>query len=206
MLKLTTLAAVLAVALAVVTVPLQAEETLWGGVRTTEADWDEDWFPNPLVDLPRSGRGGIHILYPEHGGKVAVDIRHSPSLYSLLEPSWRFDPAARERLLAAGHVLEQLTAVAYLEWSRHLDYDPGSVTVQVGSIGEYRCGDGSAAACHSPDFDMVILDGDWIADNYRKLAGGHPSLGDGAVLELLAVIMHEAGHQFGYENPHGMRH
>jgi len=84
--RLTTLATVLAAALAAVTVPLQAEETLWGGVRTTEADWD----------------------------------------------------------------------------------------------------------------------GDWIAGNYRKPVGGHAGLGDGAVLELLAVIMHEAGHQFGYENPHGM--
>lgn len=180
------------------------DEFLIGDAQSVEHDKSSNWFPNLHADLPRTSRDGIYISYPDHGGHVSVDMKYSPELFDRLEPLWRYDAAARQRLENASNVLWQIVNMSYMEWSKHLDYDHGKVIVLVGNTGDYNCGHGNSPACYSDFFDAVILDTNWIIENYFYLTSSNDFLRQGAIRELFAVIMHEAGHQFGYQNPTGM--
>ena len=151
------------------------------------------WYANPNIDLPRHGRDGLQVERPQ-GGAAIPRLNFSPFLNSRLEPTWRFDNNARARLDAAGLWLWQLANQAYLQWTRHLNYDPGSLAVQVGDLGGLTC-HGRGLACYDPNTDAVILSEDWIAQNYANLVRSVATDDAAAFLrvrdELFWVLTHE---------------
>ncbi len=92
-----------------------------------------EWYANPQIDLPRHGRDELHVERPQ-GGAAIPRLNFSPFLRDRLEPGWRFDNNALARLDFASLWLWQLANQAYLQWTRHLNYDPGSLAVQVGDL------------------------------------------------------------------------
>ncbi|MCY4243032.1 MAG: hypothetical protein OXD36_14980 [Rhodobacter sp.] len=185
-----------------------ASETHRGG-RLVNRNFDPrtGWYANPRVDLPRHGRDGLDVEMPPRGGAAALDIDFDPSLADRLEPGWRGGGAAADRLASAERALWTAANAAYLQWTRHLDYNPGPPAIQIGEVGDLDCGPNpNAIACHVEWTDgdsAVILSAAWIEDVYDALASGDDRFGEIAVQNLFAVITHEAGHQFGYENPRG---
>ena len=95
---------------------------------------------------------------------------------------------------------------AYMQWTHHLDYDPGSLTLQVGSHGSLTCHN-LRIACFVEGRDADVLDDDWIADNYEQIKHSvrtdNPDANWAVYDTLFIVLSHEAGHQFGYRNPSG---
>ncbi len=166
------------------------------------------WHANPQIDLPSHGRDGLRVERPSIGGAIVPFVQLSPRLQDSLEPGWRFDSNARGRLRFTGWLLWKLSNWAYTQWTRHLDYDPNILALQVGAQGSLNCHGGRARACYNPAVNAVILSDSWIIQNYSKLfisaiLGDEEGLGEVAQ-ELLWVMTHEAGHQFGYRNPAGI--
>ena len=87
-----------------------------------------------------------------------------------------------------------------------LDYDPGSLALQIGSHGNLSCHN-EGIACYVPSANSVVLNDAWIAANYAYLQYSLATADAEAfwtVYEhLFVVLTHEAGHQFGYWNPSG---
>ena len=139
------------------------------------------------------------------GGAAVADVQFTPWLRDRLEPGWRFDAAAVERLTITSVWLWQLANMAYRQWTRHLNYDPGSLDLQVGETSALACHTGSA--CYLPDRNAIVLRDAWLQTNYNNLIQGLTTGNDALVLkaveELFIVLSHEAGHQFGYMNPDG---
>ncbi|MCY4240135.1 MAG: hypothetical protein OXD36_00150, partial [Rhodobacter sp.] len=180
-------------------------ETHRGGKRFNDnGDLFTGWYAAPRLDLPRHGRGGLDVDMPERGGGAVPRITFGPSLAYDLEPVLRFrdSPDARARLEIAENVVWLVANEAYLQWTRHLDYDPGPRALQVGDVAGLDCGPG-AVACYSPADDRITLGTDWLRGVYANLWSGNDFLARGAAEELFFVLTHEAGHQFGYENPRG---
>ena len=162
------------------------------------------WYSNPRIDLPRHGRDGIHVDMPSQGGGAVAQVTVGPLLADRLEPGWQYNAAARERLALASGVLWTLANRAYLQWTRHLDYDPGPIALQLGEDDYLNCGHGSnALACYSSSRNAVVLRDRWLADIYEKLLSYRQDQSGEAIVELFQVLTHEAGHQFGYMNPDG---
>ena len=170
-------------------------------------------YANLQADLPRHGRDGILVERPLRGGAAVVQLVFAEGLSDRLEPGWRYDRNAERRLQTAEAVVEALASQAYMQWTRHLDYDPGHLALVIGSPGDY-CGGG--VACHSqrvsyvPDLDvyavldLVILDESWVEENYNALWRNSETEVIQAFREMFFVLSHEAGHQFGYHNPRGI--
>ena len=168
---------------------------------------DLEWYANPQVDLPRNGRYGLRVERPQ-GGAALARVSFSPSLRNRLEPGWRYDSAARARLEIASSLLWKLGSQAYMQWTRHLNYDPGSLALQVGSQGSLTCHN-THFACYVPSENAVVLSDRMIENVYRALWYSIET-NDSEVFEyvhdgLFFVLTHEAGHQFGYRNSHGTR-
>ena len=162
------------------------------------------WYANPRIDLPRHGRDGIHVDMPLQGGGAVARVKMGPSLADRLEPGWRYDSEASDRLELAAGVLWILANRAYLQWTRHLDYDPGPMALQLGEDGDLNCGHGSTIlACYSPSHNAVVLRDRWLAQIYENLVSYRQDRSSAAIMELFWVLTHEAGHQFGYMNPDG---
>ena len=169
-------------------------------------------YANLQADLPRHRRDGILLERPLRGGAAVVRLTFAEGLSDRLEPGWRYDSNARERLQTAEDVVEALASQAYMQWTRHLDYDPGHLALVIGSPGD-QCG---GVACHSqrvsyvPDLDvyasldLVILDETWVVENYNALWRNSETEIIQAFREMFFVLSHEAGHQFGYRNPRGI--
>ncbi len=186
--------------------PPAASRTLRGGeIVRGNTDVFSGWYANPRVDLPRHGRDGLSVDRPTRGGGAVPRITFAPSLAYDLEPVLRFGGSAdaEARLEIAQNVVWAAANKAYLQWTRHLDYDPGPRALRVGSVRGLDCGPG-AIACYSPSGDVIVLSSDWIRDVYANLWSGNDFLARGAVQELFLAITHEAGHQFGYENTGGV--
>jgi len=149
-------------------------------------------------------RTGFAWRGPRGAGVPEISI--DPSLSDRLEPGWRGNAAGEARLDAAENALWVAANAAYLQWTRHLDHDPGPLALQIGEVGGLDCGpDPDAIACHvtGGSGDTVILGADWIGDVYDDLTSGDDYFTRRAVQELFVVLTHEAGHQFGYRNPRG---
>lgn len=62
-------------------------------------------------------------------------------------------------------------------------------------------------ACYVPDENAVVLNDDWIAENYALLQYSVATANEEAIRavyeHLFVALTHEAGHQFGYMNPGG---
>ena len=140
------------------------------------------------------------MVLPERGGGGVPRITFSESLVSHLEPV--LSENAEVRLEIAENVVWLVANQAYLQWTRHLDYDSAPRALQFGDIGRLDCEPGSIA-CYFPDDDVIVLGTDWLRDVYANLWSGNDFLAQEAVEELFLVITHEAGHQFGYENHDG---
>ena len=168
----------------------------------------QSWYANPQIDLPQDGHDGLQVIRPAQGGAAFPALSLSPSLRDRLEPGWRFNSHARARLDYTGELLWTLANQAYLQWTRHLDYDPGSLSLQIGSHGNFTCHN-KGLACYLPNLNAVVLNDAWIADNYHTLKfaalTGNNQLAGRVVEELFVVMTHEAGHQFGYRNPDGTK-
>ena len=100
--------------------------------------------------------------------------------------------------------------MAYFQWTRHLNYDPGQLQLRVGYFPDdpHSVGFGGNIAYYDPERDVVVLTESIIIDNYRNLISGiwfEDEQRLAAVIQrLFLVISHEAAHQFGYENPDGI--
>lgn len=162
------------------------------------------WYANLHMDLPQDGQDGLQVERPQ-GGAAVPDMQFSPFLRDRLEPGWRFDDDALERLQITSLWLWQLANKAYLQWTRHLNVDPGLLEVQVGDPNIVTCH--SALACYVPALNAVILSDDWIATNYanliHSLATGNEAAYRQVAEHLFFVLSHEAGHQLDYMNPDG---
>lgn len=185
--------------------PQQRDSEIHRGAWLLGNNANLEWYANPQIDLPRHGRDELHVERPQ-GGAAIPRLNFSPFLRDRLEPGWRFDNNALARLDFASLWLWQLANQAYLQWTRHLNYDPGSLAVQVGDLGSLTC-HGRGLACYDPDSNAVILSEDWIAENYASFVRSLETEDIDAFLdvraELFWVLTHEAGHQFGYMNPGG---
>ena len=164
------------------------------------------WYASPQIDLPRDGRHGLVVIRPPQGGAAVPRVTFSSSLQDRLEPAWRYDNNALARLDLVERMIWVLANQAYMQWTRHLDYDPGSLALQIGSHGSLHCHN-VGIACYIPDRDAVVLSDDWIAENYHILWRAVATDNEAAFWtvhdSLFFVLTHEAGHQFDYENPHG---
>ncbi len=173
-------------------------------LQSRDSHW---WHANPQIDLPRNGQDGLIVERPPIGGAAIPLIRFSPRLQDSLEPSWRFDSLARDRLTFVGWLLWKISNWAYMQWTRHLDYNPNILALQVGNEGLINCHGGRVIACYNPFVNAVILSDSWFRENYIKLLLSYvfedKSNRDEVISELLWVLTHEAGHQFGYRNPAG---
>ncbi len=165
------------------------------------------WNVDPQVDLPRDGRGGLRVIRPEQGGASFIQPVFDPRLFDILEPARQFDRRAQQRIEDFAGVLWILYSQAYRQWTRHLDYDPGDLTLQIGRLPlSPDCGAGNLG-CYDPGNNIVILNEETIVRNYRRyldwLLTGNEVFADRAIQELFFVFSHEAAHQFDYQNPNG---
>ena len=172
------------------------------------SDFLRTWYASPEIDLPRDGQYGLAVERPAQGGAAFPRITFSSALRDRLEPDWRQDNNAQARLEFVSKMIWILANQAYMQWTRHLDYDPGSLTLQVGSHGSLTCHN-LGIACYVEGKDAVVLNDDWIADNYEQIKysarADNPNAFWAVYDTLFIVLSHEAGHQFGYTNPRGTR-
>ena len=164
------------------------------------------WYASPQIDLPRDGQYGLRVERPPQGGAAFPRITFSDSLRDRLEPGWRYDNNALSRLNLVSRMIWVLANQAYMQWTRHLNYDPGSLTLQVGSHANLTC-HGVGLACYLEDENAVVLNDVWLANNYEVFWHGVSTDNDeafwAAYTNLFLVLAHEAGHQFRYRNPGG---
>ena len=168
------------------------------------------WYANPNIDLPRHGRDGLQVERPSQGGASFPRLGFSEALRDRLEPYRHGDPVAEADIDLFALKVWTTASRAYLQWTRHLDYDPGSLTLQVGQVGDLTCHN-RGYACYNSTSNAVILNDAWIKSSYDAwiYALGYDSqenrkLWERINEELFFVLSHEAGHQFGYSNPDGM--
>ncbi len=168
------------------------------------------WYANPQLDLPQNNSEGLQVKRPSQGGGGFPALIFSDSLSDRLEPNWRRDDEAQDLLLAAEWMLWRAANQAYTQWTRHLDYDPGSLLLQIGDTRNLTCHN-RAIACYSPNENGVVLSTAWIENIYTDFKFGiytYLLTNDWSGIEevyeeLFYVLSHEAGHQFGYLNPNG---
>ncbi len=181
------------------------------GARIQEDNASLVWYANPQIDLPRHGRGGLQVQRPPHGGAAVAELQFSPIISDLLEPAWRYDTAAQERLVGSAILLQAVATRAYHQWTRHLNLDFNEpLTLQVGAEGRLNCGH-SASGCYiGGDIDAVVLSDRFLLDVHRELWRTIAQSPDTQIIDVPAVqalfhlISHEAGHQFAYYNSGGI--
>ena len=159
------------------------------------------WYANLQVDLPNDGQYGFNIERP-HRGKGWVKVNEDDALKHITDGA---ELLYDNTYLTGDEILSNTftwiyrlnTAIyrGYHQWLRHLDYDPGELTLRIGPI------DGIA---HYDSYnDWVMLDEDWLLNAYYYYSVGNTQQLKAVLEELTWVITHEAAHQFGYEHPNG---
>ena len=185
-----------------------AEERLLVGEFLYEDNSDilRNWYTNPEVDLPRDGQYGLRAERPAQGGAAFPRITFSDTLRNRLEPNWRHDENAEARLELVSRMIWVQANQVYMQWTRHLNHDPGDLTLQVGSHGSLDCHN-IGVACYIGDRNAVVLSDDWIAENYetlwRSVREGDADAYWDVQDHLFIVLTHEAGHKFGYTDRSG---
>ena len=167
-----------------------------------------NWYVNPLADLPINGQDELQVELSRPKGKYIITMKYKRGVLENLGvnsgatisndgsggPTRNSDEIKRFQ-----HFLWQTANQAYLQWARHLDYDPGSVTIIVGGI----CGENDLSiACYSLDRNEVILTSREVQKIYSWFRGGS-TFRERAKQRISAVLTHESGHQFKYSNPEG---
>ena len=171
-------------------------------LQESNIDFLNTWDASPQVDLPQNGSYGLQVTRPREGGASVQRFTFQPALAYQLEPILLLninDPGAIQRLQAAELLLVKAANAAYRQWTRHLNYDPGALTIEVGdNLPSYHNGN---IAYYDSLSDKVVLTTSWLIDKYAELRFGNM---DQAIQELFFVLSHEAAHQFGYSNPNGL--
>ena len=168
------------------------------------------WGADPMQRLPENGTVGLTVQRPQ-GSTVIIRERYPESrdgLYRRLEPVLRHDPenaAAKDRLNRVKAFITNTVRTAYKQWARHLDRPQQRVSLALGESFPTTCH--GAFACYVPSANEVILSNAWLVNNYRNIwraASRNDVAGlESVYAELLWVVTHEAGHQFGYRHPRG---
>ena len=168
------------------------------------------WGADPMQRLPANGTAGLIVERPQ-GSTVIIRERYPESrdaFYRRLEPVLRHDPenaAAKDRLNRVKAFVTNTVRTAYKQWARHLDQPQQSVSLALGESFPTTCH--GSLACYVPSSNEVILSNAWLEQNYQNIwraASRNDVSGLEAVYaELLWVVTHEAGHQFGYLHPRG---
>ena len=165
-----------------------------------------DWYANLNVDLPEDGSDGLHVLRPQRP-PVVPRVGFSEALRDYLKFSDYSNPSVDFDIDLFVLKIWKLANQAYYQWTRHLDYMPGELTLQIGQVGDLTCHN-RGYACYSPISNAIILNDAWIKRNYDAwiyaLDYDNQELWESINEELFFVLSHEAGHQFGYSNPDGM--
>ncbi len=172
-----------------------------------------DWYADPQSDLPINANGSeLTVTRADQGNAFRFNVIISPTIEDQLEPTRRFDTQAEQRLDEAKRLLRYAAHRAYLQWSRHVDRDiPQIFNLVVVREIDTLCGS-PAVACYVGDEndpylrehgfkDAILLSSMWLEEGYDALISNQVSTA--AFEELFVLLTHEAGHQFGYENPDG---
>ena len=175
--------------------------------KITREEQPSNWYANPLADLPKNGQDGLQVELSRPKGKYILKMRYVPGVLENLSTSITNgglggSTGNSNEIKRFQHFLWQTANKAYLQWTRHLDYDPESITI---IVGEDCGGNGiiiSILACYSRNNDVVILTSFEVQKIYRWFRGS-ATLREQAKQEIFSVLTHEAGHQFHYSNPRG---
>lgn len=155
------------------------------------------WYANPQVDLPNDGEYGFNVERP-HKGKGWVKVNEDDAAkhlldgtYYLIDNTYLTGDEIISNAFTWIYRLNEAISRGYQQWLRHLDYDPGELTVRIGHS--------DSGAHYDPFLNHVVLGDDWLLNVYY-----YYSVGNNAALDQLTwVITHEAAHQFGYKHPSG---
>ena len=169
------------------------------------------FYAIPHLDLPQNGSDGLRVTRPSQGDGGFPVLNFADDLSDRLEPYWRSDEVAKEFLFAAEWMIWLAANQAYTQWTRHLDYDPGLLLLQIGDEENLTCHN-KGIACYVPNEDAVVLSNAWVENIYTNFKDGiytYFQTGYWSGIEdvyekLFYVLSHEAGHQFGYSNPNGI--
>lgn len=188
--------------------PLRADATkgLWQTGSNPDA-WD------PMTSLPESGTGGLRVeRAPGARVVVAGEYADVARLVAAAEPILLFDPdnsAAWARLLEFEELLIEAVRTGYKQWARHLRPQTLTVDLQIGDSASANCGGGhSTIGCYiGGATNKVVITENWLLDQYRTwrtaAAYRRGDIMTDVFFELVHLVTHEAGHQFGYRHPQG---
>ena len=93
---------------------------------------------------------------PSQGGASFPRLGFSEALRDRLEPYRHVDSAAEAGIDVFALKVWITASQAYLQWTRHLDYDPGDLTLQVGQVGDLTCHN-RGLACYNLISNAVVL-------------------------------------------------
>lgn len=159
------------------------------------------WYANPQASLPNGSQFGFNVERP-HKGRGWVYMNADDVNKHLLEGTQylKDNTDLSNEELASGlftwiYRLNEAAYTGYNQWLRHLDYDPGELTIRIGPT------DGIA---HYDSYNnWVMLDEDWLLEAYYYYSVGDTEQWNAVLDQLTWVITHEAAHQFGYNNSDG---
>ena len=157
----------------------------------------EFWIANPRNKLISDGEYGFNVEGNEKG--FGIPLLDSDDYGDHLNDIYEYYPYDDPDTTAVivynwTHLLNEALYRGYHQWLKHLDYDATGLNVRIEDLED-------AKAAYSITNNDVILDSDWLLGLYVDYANGNNRIA--ALDELAWVITHEAGHQFGYENPDG---
>lgn len=190
--------------------PLRAGATkgLWQTESNPEAH-------DPMTNLPENGTSGLRVKRAL-GAKVNVygEYADLAGLVLKAEPILGLDPensAAWYRLTRFEELLIRAVRTGYKQWARHLRPQTLNVDLQIGDsvTGSANCGGGhSTIGCYiGGTTNKVVITENWIVEQYRKwrtaAAYRRGDIETDVFFDVLHLVTHEAGHQFGYRHPQG---
>lgn len=188
--------------------PLRAGSTkgLWQTASNPDAH-------DPMTRLPETGTSGLRVERAP-GAKVNVTGEYADLLGLVVsaEPILVLDPensAAWRRLAQFEKLLIEAVRTGYKQWARHLRPQTLNVDLQIGDSGSANCGGGhSTIGCYiGGTANKVVITESWIVEQYRKwrtaAAYRRGDIETDVFFEVLHLVTHEAGHQFGYRHPEG---
>ena len=163
------------------------------------------WYANPRINLPDNGKYELNIKSLNAGGKGWAKINEEDLMNHLneLELTRDEDNVSTNGIISdsllwwATHLQREINR-GYLQWTRHLDYDPGEL-----KIGIKEFDDLSEAGHYDSAENKVFLAKQYLSNLYHDHVSRDFGPRSDALDRLFLVITHEAGHQFGYNNTKG---
>ena len=160
------------------------------------------WYANPRINLPDNGKYGLNIEMLNAGGKGYAEINREELMNYLSELELTRDEDVSANEIISDSLwwttnLQREINRAYLQWTRHLDYDPGKIEIGIGST------DDTTIAYYDTTENKVVLGEAWLSDLYNHYVTGDSDAYSNALNNLTLAITHEAARQFDYNNPEG---